>query len=253
MGPRPFYMDGANPNATTVEAYLAGTPGWRTVLYTQNGTLLTHRESIELFKSLGVKFTPELKAPSVAMPFEGDYTQQDYASQMIREYREAGVSPRDVWPQSFQLEDVRHWIQWHPRFGKQAVYLDGRDSQPGFNPNDPATWSPSMAELKASGVRIIAPPTWMLLTLDAGGQIVPSEYARQAKAAGLKIITWTLERSGPLATGGGYYYQSVRDAINNDGDQMTVLDVLARQVGVIGVFSDWPGTVTYYANCMGLE
>jgi glycerophosphoryl diester phosphodiesterase len=34
---------------------------------------------------------------------------------------------------------------------------------------------------------------------------------------------------------------------------MTVLDVLARQVGVLGVFSDWPSTVTYYANCMKPE
>ena len=33
---------------------------------------------------------------------------------------------------------------------------------------------------------------------------------------------------------------------------MTVLDVLARQVGIIGIFSDWPAAVTYYANCMGL-
>jgi glycerophosphoryl diester phosphodiesterase len=41
--------------------------------------------------------------------------------------------------------------------------------------------------------------------------------------------------------------------INNDGDMMTVLDVLARQVGVLGAFSDWPATVTYYANCMGLQ
>jgi glycerophosphoryl diester phosphodiesterase len=40
--------------------------------------------------------------------------------------------------------------------------------------------------------------------------------------------------------------------INNDGDMLTVLDVLAREVGVIAVFSDWPGTVTYYANCMKL-
>ena len=29
-----------------------------------------------------------------------------------------------------------------------------------------------------------------------------------------------------------------------------VLDVLARQVGILGIFSDWPATVTYYANCM---
>ena len=31
---------------------------------------------------------------------------------------------------------------------------------------------------------------------------------------------------------------------------MNVIDVLAREVGVIGVFSDWPATTTYYANCM---
>ena len=42
------------------------------------------------------------------------------------------------------------------------------------------------------------------------------------------------------------------DVIDNDGDVMTVLDVLAKDVGVIGVFSDWPATTTYYANCMGL-
>jgi glycerophosphoryl diester phosphodiesterase len=34
---------------------------------------------------------------------------------------------------------------------------------------------------------------------------------------------------------------------------METLHVLASQVGVIGVFSDWPGTVTYYASCMGLD
>ena len=31
------------------------------------------------------------------------------------------------------------------------------------------------------------------------------------------------------------------------------LDVLARKVGIVGIFSDWPATVTYYANCMGLD
>jgi glycerophosphoryl diester phosphodiesterase len=31
------------------------------------------------------------------------------------------------------------------------------------------------------------------------------------------------------------------------------LDVLARKVGIEGIFSDWPATVTYYANCMGLR
>ena len=34
---------------------------------------------------------------------------------------------------------------------------------------------------------------------------------------------------------------------------MVVLDVLARNVGILGIFSDWPATVTYYANCMNLK
>ena len=32
-----------------------------------------------------------------------------------------------------------------------------------------------------------------------------------------------------------------------------LIDVLARQVGILGVFSDWAAPVTYYANCMGMK
>ena len=110
-----------------------------------------------------------------------------------------------------------------------------------------------MAELAAAGINIIAPPMWMLVELSQDGKIVPSGYAQAAKAAGLDIITWTLERSGPLEDGGGWYYRTISDAIDNDGDMLVLLDVLARQVGIRGIFSDWPATVTYYANCMGLK
>ena len=40
--------------------------------------------------------------------------------------------------------------------------------------------------------------------------------------------------------------------MKDDSDYLVALDVLAQDVGVAGVFSDWPATVTYYANCMGL-
>ena len=242
-------MDAANSAATTVEEYLNGTANWRTDLYSSCGTVVTHAESIELIKNLGGKFTPELKSPSVEMPFEGEYTQQDYAQQMIDEYKAAGVKARDVWAQSFNLEDVLYWIDNEPKFGKQAVYLDDRIY------NDP-TYEPTLAfmeDLRSQGVRIIAPPMWALLTLDSENNIVPSDYALNAKAAGLGIITWTLERDGPLANGGGWYHQSIRDVINNDGDTFTMLHVLAKDVGVLGVFSDWPATTTYYANCMGIK
>jgi glycerophosphoryl diester phosphodiesterase len=100
---------------------------------------------------------------------------------------------------------------------------------------------------------VIVPPIWMLLDVGEAGALVPSAYAQGARVAGLDVIPWTLERSGPLAGGGGWYYQSVADAIDRDGDVYEVLDVLARHVGVIGVFSDWPATTTYNASCTGLE
>ena len=242
-------MDASDPRARTVAQYMGGTADFRTNLYAgpSSGTLLTHKESIQLFKRLGVKMTPELKSPSVAMPFDG-FTQQAYAQKMIDEYKQAGVPPHHVWPQSFDKNDILYWVQNEPAFGRQAAYLDDANTVADL---------PTAAELagyRAQGIRIVAPPIFALLTADANGNILPSQYARNARAAGLDIITWTLERSGILADGGnGFYYQTFDNAIQREGDMMQVLDVLAGQVGVLGVFSDWPATTTFYANCMGLK
>lgn len=238
-------MDAFDPTATRVAEFLDGTPNFRTDLYASRGTLMTHAESIQLFKKLDVKMTPELKFPSVQMPFDG-FTREQYAQKMIDEYKQAGVSPRDVWPQSFYQPDVLYWIKKEPAFGKQAVYLD--------DANVPADL-PLANELKSyakQGIKIVAPPTWALVALQ-GNKIVPSNYSMNAKAAGLDVITWTLERSGTLTDGGGFYYQTISPVINKSGDSYELVDVLARDVGILGIFSDWPGTVTYYANCMGLK
>ena len=242
-------MDASNPKATTVAEYLGGTANFRTDLYSTCGTVLTHAESIDLFTKLGTKFTPELKEASVPMPYQGDYSQAVYAQQLVDEYKKAGVNPSQVYAQSFNLADVLYWLENEPHFGKQAVYLDARvDTPAGY-----ATAVADMGALAARGVKIVAPPMFALVKPDAAGKIVPSEYAIAAKNAGLDIITWSLERSGFLTSGGGYYYQYVTPLINNDGDMFTVLDVLAQQVKIKGIFSDWPATVTYYANCMGLK
>ncbi|MFA9204620.1 MAG: glycerophosphodiester phosphodiesterase family protein, partial [Flavobacteriales bacterium] len=237
-------MDAFNPKATTAQEYQGGTADWRTNLYATNGTLLSHKDSIQLFKQLGVKYTPELKTPVVSMPYQGNYTQAAYARQMIQDYIDAGIKPADVWPQSFLLDDVVLWAKEFPAYGQQAVFLDERDN------TAEVTSLAAMQSLYSKGVRVIGPAAWKMLTLDAQKKIVPSDYAKNAKAAGLKMIAWSLERSGPLNTGGGWYYQSISPAINNDGDMYTVIDVLAKDVGVIGIFSDWPATVTYYDNCM---
>ncbi|MCP9481605.1 glycerophosphodiester phosphodiesterase [Shimia sp. CNT1-13L.2] len=245
-------MDAADKSATTVEAYMDGTANWRTDLYSvEDGTLMTHAESIELFKSLGAKFTPELKSPSVEMPFDG-FTQEMYAQKLVDEYKAAGIPASDVFAQSFNLDDVLYWIKNEPEFGKQAVFLDGRYNVETFDHMDPATFEPSMQELKDMGVNYIAPPMWMLVTTE-GDKIVASPYTKAAKDAGLKLITWTLERSGPLTNGGGWYFQSVKETIDTDADYFTMLHALHEEVGIEGIFSDWPATVTYYASCMNLN
>jgi glycerophosphoryl diester phosphodiesterase len=245
-------MDAADGSATTAEDYVGGgVASWRTTLYsTPDAGLMTHAESVALFDSLGADFTPELKSPSVEMPHEG-FSQEDYAQKLVDEYKEAGIEPSRVWLQSFNLEDVLYWIENEPEFGAQAVYLMDEYDDEGYTPMDPATWPNTMGELKEMGVNYIAPPLWMLVTTE-GGEIVPSTLATEAAAADLGIITWTLERSGPLRTGGGWYFQSIADVTDNDGVYFEVLHVLAQDVGVEGVFSDWPATTTFYANCFGL-
>jgi glycerophosphoryl diester phosphodiesterase len=243
-------MDAGNPRVRTVADYLNSTAAWRTDLYAHEGTLMTHAESISLFDELGVGMTPELKEALVPLPFDGDYTRQDQADQMLQDYRDAGIDPSRVWPQSFEEEDIAYWLSTAPDFAAQLVYLDDRYNDEGFDHLSADTWTPGMNELQQRGVRWLAPPLWMLLTLDEQQNIVPSAYARAAKEVGLNLIAWSLERSGPLHIDhGGWYYQSVAAAINNDGDALRVLDVLARDVGVSAVFSDWPATTSYYAHC----
>ncbi|RYO78023.1 hypothetical protein DL766_006921 [Monosporascus sp. MC13-8B] len=246
-------MDGYNASAATPEDYLDGTPDWRTNLYSAEcGTVLSHKEFIELVDGMGLEFTPELKVPEVEMPYDGDYTQEMYAQQMIDEYKEAGIDPARVWPQSFVFSDVAYWLEHEPEFGRQAVLLDDKGDTPETFPGAIA----NLSFYKESGVQVIAPPLPYLLTTDENDNYIPSEYAVTAKELGFKIITWSLERSPPLkrvAEEGDYYYMYMLNGTKHDGDLYELVDVLGREIGVLGVFSDWSATVTYYANCFGIS
>jgi glycerophosphoryl diester phosphodiesterase len=257
-------MDAFDPNATTVEEFVGGTPTFRTELYATGGTLLTHKESIALLQSLDTKFTPELKGvdrvDGIPVVENGGFgqsglNQQTYARKMIQEYIDAGIDPEDVFAQSFNLNDVRQWVKEFSAFGQQAVFLDDIPSA-----NFPTT--PTLAQLQAlkkAGVNILAPPMPALLTINAANEVVPSTYAQRAKQAGLKLISWTTERSGRIVEdvlnvpSNQFYYQTTIPALANDGDILRNIHVLAQDVGIIGLFSDWAGTVTYYANCVGLK
>ncbi|PGH15517.1 hypothetical protein AJ80_05534 [Polytolypa hystricis UAMH7299] len=248
-------MDASDPTATTPEEYQGGTASYRTDLYAapgECGTLSTHKEFIKLTNSLGLKFTSELKTPEVEMPFQGEYTQAMYAQQLIDEYKAARIDPRRVLAQSFLPDDIFYWIKNEPAFGRQAVYLDERvDTAEGYEEA-----VKSMSSLRKKGVRTLAPPIFALLDIDErSGKIVPSTYAKAAKKAGIDLIAWSLERSGPLTTVKArkeYYYSTVVEKVGSEGDVYEVVNALAKDVGVKGIFSDWPATVSYYANCFGL-
>ena len=238
-------IDAFDPAAQTVEEFVAPRRAVRPDLGAglERGTLLSHAESIALFKRLGVRMTPELKEASVRLPFNG-VTREQLAQRLIDEYRAAGVPPSDVFPQSFHRRDVEYWILHEPEYGERAVMVEnapfGRSAR-------------RLRAYKAAGINIWAPPLFALLDLDAEGQIVPSRSARAARAAGLDVVTWTLERSGNLAArNNGFYYRTIDEAVTREGDVLRVVDVLARDVGVRGIFSDWPATVSFYAGCAGL-
>jgi glycerophosphoryl diester phosphodiesterase len=219
------------------------------------GTVMSHADFIVLTKELGLTFTPELKAPTVPMPHNG-FTADQYVQKLVNEYKAAGVAGRDVRIQTFDLEAVRYLNAHEPTFGAGAIYLDGRvigalQDGPKLLPERPDTFHPSMQALADEGLRAIAPPIWALVMLD-GDKIVPTPYAKAAKAAGLEIFTWTLERTYPMGLGSGWYFHTVIDGTWSEGDYFEVLDVLAKDVGISGIFSDWPATSTFYANCMGL-
>ncbi len=239
--------DGFDPRARTIEEYVWGGKAAFDALGPSSGTLMSHLDSIALFRQLGVQMVPELKQPVVTMPYDG-MSQQQFAQRLIDDYKTAGVPPSAVWVQSFSLADILYWIKREPEFGRQAVYLEDAES---------ASQLPDAAEFKrlhAQGVRIWAPPLFALLALDDRGAIVPSPSAREARAAGLELVAWSLERSGTLGAGqNGWYYQTVDTGLRNDSDVLKVLDVLARQAHVRAVFSDWPATTTFYANCTGLN
>ena len=252
-------MDGFNASAKTAADFISGgIPPWRTTLYSTCGTVQTLESYIDVVDSLpGYRnFTPELKTPPAAyvqMPFNG-YTQQQYATDMLQTFLNKGIDPERVWPQSFNPPDIYQWISEFPdTFGPQAVFLDESGDTPG---NFTAAVA-RLPSLRQKGVNIISPPfNYLLTTSGADNQtIVPSSYATAAKAAGLRIVAWSFERSGPLAdvtADDDYYYSTYNQAIHTDGQLFEVLDILAQQVGVSAMFSDWSATVSYYANCMGL-
>jgi glycerophosphoryl diester phosphodiesterase len=257
-------MDAADGNATTALQYQGGTADFRTNLYNPRGTLLTFKESIKLNRSLGVKHTPELKAADPATIAAVFGSQERYAQKLVDDLRSEGVRPKDAYPQSFNPNDVLYWVR-KSAYGDQSVFLVDYDAArqniilPDLAGNLITARDAQLdffRSLRRSGVKIIAPAIPALLTVQ-GDRVVPSQLALDLKLMGFDLITWSFERAdlrkGAAAAGFYYSFDPTGAAVKKDSDMYEVLDVLAKDVRVIGVFSDWPGTVSYYASCMDLK
>lgn len=199
--------------------------------------MVSHAESIAIINSAGRKFTPELKTFT-----RGNLTitYDQVRQKVVDEYKNARIEPSRVFLQSFNEPDVMYWVTNEPAFGAQAVMLDGNYA---FGGN-----AQRLGYLGSMGVRYVAPPIGQLITLAPNGMgIVPSPYVAAANTAGMRIITWTVERNyacwpaQPATRANATACQSF--------NELELIDAL-HNMGVVGVFSDWPATTTFYANCM---
>lgn len=251
--------DRVDPGALNVDDYLAPPADPERPVCQARGEVLTHRSSIDLFRDLGVAMAPELKTPEVPMPFQG-LSRANLADRLVAAYRDAGVPPERVWLQTFEPEVARHWLATAGEYASRVVLLDGRYADAAFDHRNPAFLAPVFQDWKSAGLVTLAPPLWMLVEAGPDG-IEPSAYARAARRTGLQLITWTAERSGPLADGGGWYYQTLNgmnpgpDGTGDyrglgEGDQLRLLATLYDEVGVRGVFSDWPATTAWVDSCL---
>ena len=218
---------------------MVDTPPRRTELL-GHGKLVTHAESIALIKAANRKAAPELKTYTQG---SGMPAYDEVRAKVVQEYKDAGMPPDSVWLQSLHLADLAYWLQSEPEYGKQAVFLDISDtcnaSTAGCEDVEASPMADGFASLRAIGVEYIAPPIQTLVKAVAAPKLyAPSDYAVAAKAAGLKLITWTLERGENHGFGA-----------SGDATMFNLLDTLHRDVGVKAVFSDWPATTTFYANC----
>ncbi len=179
------WPEGKNERARRPEDYYRGAR-YPAALAQSPGHTLDHAGFVRVLRPLGVAYFPELKVT----PLPVGITRDDLRRAMVDAYRRLGIPPERVYLQSFVLEDLRFWRAYAPDYGQNAIWLDGRS----LDPEDPATWTPSMPALRDQGVRFLGPPIRYLLSR-RGGRLVATAYAEAACRSGLRLVPWTLERS----------------------------------------------------------
>jgi glycerophosphoryl diester phosphodiesterase len=206
------WPEGKNDRARRAEDYFRAAR-YPASLFEAPAHPLDHAGFVRVLKPLKVAYFPELKKS----PLPPGTTRGDLRRALVDAYKKAGIPPERVFMQSFDREDLAFWRAYAPLYARQAIWLDGRK----LDPEDPASWHPGMAALHREGIRYLGPPIRYLLRLE-GGHLRPTAYARAAKAAGLLLVPWTLERTRGLGSPEELY-------------------AALGELGAFAVFSDDPG------------
>ena len=251
----------ANPKAQDHTEYKDVAP-WKKELL-QFGQVLSFRQFLERYKHVpGIRFTPELKQPqpadyeavrqsgAVGAGLTDQEIQDAFCDKLIHTIKDAGIPPQDIILQSFIFSDIKYWIDHHPAFGANAAFLtmpesvcesitDAGTPSAKLLADDPSY----LAKLKAQGLRIIAPSMNDLYKGTEHGP-VRSAWAEAATEAGLRIITWTLERSPPGDAAAAWYWRADGKGEGSNVysdtviDKLSLLHTLFTVVGIEAIFSD---------------
>ena len=213
-------MDASNPAATTAAAYLGGTATWRTDLYTAAARCSRSRKAS---RSISASASNTRRSSSPAIRRASTQVFGSQANVRAGDDRRVQARGRPAARRVAAVVQSRGrrstGSRNEPAFGKQAVYLDDVDPGAGI----PRLTAAELQAIRAQGVRIFAPPIPALLAVDASNnRLVPSQYARDIKAAGLGIITWSFERADLRrgAAFGGFYaaYDPEGRVVKKDSD-----------------------------------
>ena len=86
-----------------------------------------------------------------------------------------------------------------------------------------------------------------------GGTLQFPEHTKESHEAGARMGAGILECDVTFTSDRAHVCRHDQCDLHTTTNILVTLDVLARQVGILGIFSDWAATVTFYANCMGLK
>ena len=250
-------MDASNPNARGTRIP-GGTANWRTDLYSTGGTLLTHKESIELIKALDGKYARSSKGPTVRRRYRSNRCS---APRRIR----AGDDQRLQGGAGPTLESLGAVVQQSRRADvdpdRSAVRSPGRVLwtmrmfRPMFRAQPICSAMPkrASASLRRRCGCCCPPATAGLCRRNT--QRTPRPPASTSSPGRSNARA----NRGRGAADPGHHESVVllpddpRRPAQRRRHHAATLDVLARDVGILGIFSDWSGTVSYYASCMGLK